>query len=44
VSSTTYYPVANSLAEAFNKIVGKLLKKFVSKSLRDWDDKLGECL
>jgi len=39
-----YYPAANGLAEAFNKTIGKLLKKFVSKSQRDWDDKLGECL
>jgi len=39
----TYYPVANGLTEALNKIIGKLLKKFVSKSQRDWDDKLGEC-
>ena len=44
MSSTTYYPAANGLAEAFNKTIGKLLKKFVSKSQRDWDDKLGECL
>jgi len=44
VSSTAYYPDANGLAEAFNKTIGKLLKKFVSKSQRDWDDKLGECL
>jgi len=44
VSSTAYYPVASSLAEAFNKTIRKLLKKFVSKSQRDWDDKLGECL
>ena len=44
VSSTAYYPAANSLVEAFNKIIGKLFKKFVSKSQRDWDDKLGECL
>jgi len=44
VSSTAYYSVANGLAEAFNKTIGKLLKKFVSKSQRDWDDKLGECL
>ena len=44
VSSTAYYPVANGLAEAFNKIIGKHLKKFISKSQRDWDDKLGECL
>jgi len=40
----TYYPAANSLAEAFNKTIEKLLKKFVSKSQRDWDDKLGEYL
>ena len=44
VSSTAYYPPANGLAEAFNKTIGKLLKKFVSKSQRDWDEKLGECL
>ena len=44
MSSTAYYPAANGLAEAFNKTMGKLLKKFVSKSQRDWDDKLGECL
>jgi len=40
----TYYSVANGLAEAFNKTIGKFLKKFVSKSKCDWDDKLGECL
>ena len=39
-----FYPAANGLTEAFNKTIGKLLKKFVSKSQRDWDDKLGECL
>ena len=44
VSSTTYYPAAYDLAEAFNKTIGKLLKKFVSKSQHDWDNKLGECL
>jgi len=44
VSSTAYYPPANGLAEAFNKTIGKLLKKFVSKSQRDWDERLGECL
>ena len=44
VSSTACYPAANGLAEAFNKTIRKLLKKFVSKSQRDWDDKLGECL
>ena len=44
VSSTAYYPAANGVAEAFNKTIGKLLKKFVLISQRDWDDKLGECL
>src|SRR5438270_14003260 len=44
VSSTAYYPPANGLAEAFNKTIAKILNKFVSKSQRDWDEKLGECL
>jgi len=38
------YPAANGLAETFKKTIRKLLKKFVSKSQRDWDDKVGECL
>ena len=44
VSSIVYYLAANGLAEAFNKTIEKLLKKFVSKSQCDCDDKLGECL
>src|SRR5436190_13325629 len=44
ISSTAYYLPANGLAEAFNKTIGKLLKKFVSRTKRDWDEKLGECL
>jgi len=44
VSSTAYYPAANGLAEAFNKTIEKLLKKFISKSQHNWNDKLGECL
>jgi len=36
VPSTAYYPTANGLAKAFNKTIGKLLKKSVSKSQRDW--------
>jgi len=44
VASTTYNPAANGLAEAFNKTIIKLLKKFVSSNKRDWDEKLGECL
>ena len=44
MSLTTYYLAANGLAEAFNKTIGKLFKTFVSKSQRNWDDKLGEYL
>ena len=44
VASTAYNPTANGLAEAFNKTIIKLLKKFVSSNKRDWDEKLGECL
>src|SRR3954466_10901643 len=41
VSSTANYPLANGLAEAFNKTIAKILKKFVSRSQRDWDEKYG---
>ena len=41
MSSTAYYPATNDLAEAFNKTIGKLFKKFISKSQHDLDDKLG---
>ena len=44
ISSTAYYPPANGLAEAFNKTIEKLLKKLVSRTKRDWEEKLGECL
>jgi len=44
VALTAYNPTANGLAEAFNKTIIKLLKKFVSSSKRDWNEKLGECL
>ena len=44
MASTAYNPAANGLAEAFNKTIIKLLKKFVSSNKRDWDEKLGECL
>ena len=30
--------------EAFNKIIIKLLKKFISLNKRDWNEKLSECL
>jgi len=44
VSSTAYNPTANGLAEAFNKTIIKLLKKFILSNKRDWNEKLGECL
>jgi len=44
MASTAYNPAANGLAEAFNKIIIKLLKKFISSNKRDWNEKLGECL
>jgi len=42
--STAFNPTANGLAETFNKIIIKILKKFVSSNKRDWNEKLGECL
>jgi len=44
VASTTYNPVANGLVEAFNKIIIKLLKKFISSSKWDRNEKQSECL
>ena len=44
MASTAYNPAANGLAEAFNKTIIKLLKKFILSSKRDWNEKLGECL
>ncbi|XP_051132475.1 uncharacterized protein LOC127252363 [Andrographis paniculata] len=42
--SSMYYAPANGLAEAFNKTLCNLLKKVVSKSKRDWHDRIGEAL
>jgi hypothetical protein len=42
--STGYYPQANGLAEAFNKTLGKILKKTVTKNQRDWHDRLFKAL
>ncbi|XP_070050808.1 uncharacterized protein [Nicotiana tomentosiformis] len=39
-----YNVAANGLAEAFNKILCNLLKKVVSKSKRDWNDRMEEAL
>jgi len=44
VASTAYNLAANGLAEAFNEIIIKLLKKFISSNKRDWNEKLSECL
>ncbi|XP_028551816.1 uncharacterized protein LOC110108077 [Dendrobium catenatum] len=42
--SSIYYPRANGLAEAFNKILVKLLKKILSKNKREWHTKMTEAL
>jgi hypothetical protein len=42
--TTGYYPQANGLAEAFNKTLGKILNKIVTKNRRDWHDRLFEAL
>jgi len=38
------YPATSGFAKVFKKAIGNLIKKFISKSQCDWDDKLGECL
>ncbi|XP_070046026.1 uncharacterized protein [Nicotiana tomentosiformis] len=43
-NSSTYYAPANELAEAFNKTLCNLLKKVISKSKRDWQDRMEEAL
>ena len=42
--STGYYPQANGAIEAFNKTLGKILKKTVTRHRRDWPDRLFESL
>jgi hypothetical protein len=42
--STGYDSHANGLAEAFNKTLGKILKKTVTKNQRDWHDQRFEAL
>ncbi|XP_057770207.1 uncharacterized protein LOC130990022 [Salvia miltiorrhiza] len=42
--SSMYNAPANGLAEAFNKTLCNLLKKIVSKSKRDWHERIGEAL
>ncbi|XP_038717270.1 uncharacterized protein LOC120010560 [Tripterygium wilfordii] len=43
-NSSMYNAAANGLAEAFNKTLCTLLKKVVSKSKRDWHERVGEAL
>ena len=42
--SSMYNTPTNCLAKAFNKTFCDMLKKVVSKSKRDWHEKLGESL
>ena len=39
-----YNGPANGLTETFNKTLGSLLKKVVSKTKRDWHERIGEAL
>ncbi|XP_030969578.1 uncharacterized protein LOC115989840 [Quercus lobata] len=43
-NSSMYNAPANGLAEAFNKTIGSLLKKVVSKTKRDWHERIEEAL
>ncbi|XP_070044748.1 uncharacterized protein [Nicotiana tomentosiformis] len=43
-NSSMYNAAANSLAEAFNRTLCNLLKKVISKSKRDWNDRMEEAL
>jgi len=42
--SASYNPSSNGQAEAFNKVLCKILKKMVSKNRRDWHERLPEAL
>jgi len=44
VASTAYNLAANGLTKAFNTTIIKLLKKFISSSKRDWNEKFDKCL
>ena len=43
-NSSMYNAPANGLAEAFNKTLGSLLKRVVSKTKQDWHERIGEAL
>ncbi|TYK23213.1 uncharacterized protein E5676_scaffold142G002450 [Cucumis melo var. makuwa] len=42
--SSMYNAAVNDLAEAFDKTLCNLLKKIISKSKRDWQERIGEAL
>ncbi|TYK07344.1 uncharacterized protein E5676_scaffold202G00600 [Cucumis melo var. makuwa] len=42
--SSMYNAATNGLAKAFNKTLCSLLKKVVSKTKRDWQEKIGKAL
>ena len=42
--TTGYYAQANGLIEAFNKTLGKILKKTTTKHKKDWNDRMFEAL
>ncbi|XP_047253579.1 uncharacterized protein LOC124887711 [Capsicum annuum] len=42
--SSIYNALANGFAKAFNKTLGDLLKKVVSKDKRDWHERISEAL
>ncbi|XP_070057246.1 uncharacterized protein [Nicotiana tomentosiformis] len=43
-NSSMYNEAANGLAESFNKTLCNLLKKVISKSKRDWNDRMEQAL
>ncbi|KAG9442522.1 hypothetical protein H6P81_018376 [Aristolochia fimbriata] len=43
-TSSAYNPTSNGLAEAFNKMLCKILKKTIGANKKSWDEKLGEAL
>ncbi|TYK00489.1 uncharacterized protein E5676_scaffold169G00980 [Cucumis melo var. makuwa] len=42
--SSMYNATANGLVEVFNKTLYNLIKKIISKSKRDWQERIGEAL